>query len=280
MVFADSNVLVLSDSQRLALTYAYFFVQANRTAAVFTHVDTLVFTYAGTLVITHTNALVLGNAGGLVLTYRFCAVLGNRSRFVFLDGFRSIAHYCYGFVVTDRGGAVVVDVAGFVIFNQRGQVFLRLEIDHLGTGSIVEHQFIEVGKRRIKALTFDTGLFGCGRKAPWWRHCAVVQATQYNRSVGIAVDEVNQHFFTDTRSIDRTVSRAGRTLRYPNPVGAVFIHFAVAVPMELDFNIAIFVGINLFSGRARYRRRLCAQYFRFWRFKGRAVWVGFGQYAE
>ena len=117
---------------------------------------TLWSTYAGTLVVTHTNALVLGNAGGLVLTHRFCAVLGNRSRFVFLDGFRPIAHYCNGFVVTDRGGTVVVDVAGFVIFNQRGQVFLRLEIDHLGTGSIVEHQFIEVGKRRIKTFTFDT----------------------------------------------------------------------------------------------------------------------------
>ena len=110
-------------------------------AAVFTHVDTLVFTYAGTLVVTNTNALVLGNAGGLVLTHRFCAVLGNRSRFVFLDGFRPIVYYCNDFVVTDRSGAVVVDVAGFVIFNQRGQVFLCLEIDYLGTCGIVEHQF-------------------------------------------------------------------------------------------------------------------------------------------
>ena len=214
------------------------------------------------------------------MTYRFCAVLGNRSRFVFLDGFRPIAYYRNRFVVTDRGGAVVVDVAGFVIFNQGGQVFLRLEIDHLGTGSIVEHQFVEVGQWRIETLAFDTGLLGRGRKAPWRRHCAVVQTTQYNRPVGIAVDEVNQHFFTDTRCVDRAVSRTGRTLRYPNPVGAVFIHFAVAVPMELDFNIAILVGINLFSGRTRYRRRLCTQYFGFRRFKGRAVWVGFGQYAE
>ena len=158
----------------------------------------------------------------------FVRFKGNRSRFV-LDGFRPITPTTVTVsLLHDCGGAVVVDVAGFVVLTKEVRSFCA-EMTISEPAVSLNINSLKFGQWRIETLADTRHLLGRGR-SPWRRHCAVSPDDPSDRPVGIAVDKS-----TGTSLPIRGVLMS-RILLPAVPsvtqmVGAVFIHFTVAVPM-------------------------------------------------
>src|SRR5260370_10255471 len=80
-----------------------------------------------------------------------------------------------------------------------------------------------------------------------WHVVSVVYAASDNRLVGVAFEEVHNDFLADAGNEDGAPVGAGPRLGDADEAGGVFIVFAFAVPMELDFHAAEFIGKNLLT---------------------------------
>ena len=86
----------------------------------------------------------------------------------------------------------------------------------------------------------------------------VVDAADDDGLVGIAFEEVDDHFLADARDGDRSPALAGPGLRDADPAGAVLVLLAFAVPVELDLHAAVLVGVDLFAAGSDDDRGLAA----------------------
>src|SRR6266480_4446892 len=64
----------------------------------------------------------------------------------------------------------------------------------------------------------------------------VVNPTGDDRTIGIALEKLNNDLLPDARNVDSAPLFPCPILRDANPAGGVFIRFVVAVPMKMHFH--------------------------------------------
>src|SRR5262249_15481794 len=63
----------------------------------------------------------------------------------------------------------------------------------------------------------------------------------------IALEEIDDHLLSDSRQGDRAPGSAGPRVGHSDPAARVLVLLAVAVPVELDLDAAVFVGPDLLA---------------------------------
>src|ERR1035437_6503212 len=112
----------------------------------------------------------------------------------------------------------------------------------LMTVLIEEHNSIEILLRRASlAPGFDDACFLAQRERERRHIVSIVNASDDERLVGIALFEDDHHFVPDARPEESTPSLARPHLGDTDPAGTVGVHFAFAVPMKLDLHAAVFI---------------------------------------
>ncbi len=87
----------------------------------------------------------------------------------------------------------------------------------------------------------------------------------------VAFEEGDEHFHADSRDGDAAVGVAGPAGGDAQPAAGGVVALAVAVPVELHFDPAVFVAVDFFARGAGDEGGLAAQHFGFRVFQGRAV---------
>src|SRR5690242_16059377 len=75
-------------------------------------------------------------------------------------------------------------------------------------------------------------------------------AADDHRSVRIATEELDEHLLTDARNDGAAEARAGPRLVGRDPARAQIVSLALAVPMKVNADARIFVGVDLVARRA------------------------------
>src|SRR6185436_1365319 len=101
------------------------------------------------------------------------------------------------------------------------------------------------GRPALGAAALDAALGGVGGQRVRRHVVGVVQAAGDHRAVGVAAQELHDHFLADARDVDRSPARAGPHLTHPHPAGAALVGLALAIPVELDAHPTIGVGEDL-----------------------------------
>src|SRR4029450_13521731 len=94
---------------------------------------------------------------------------------------------------------------------------------------------LQAGQRLVGGQGVGRHLFG------------VVDAAGDDRTVRVALEEVDDHLLADPRVEYHAPVLAGPVLRDADPAGAVLVLFSLAVPEELDFHPAVLVGVDFFA---------------------------------
>src|SRR5215471_9982331 len=151
-------------------------------------------------------------------------------------------------IAPDPLAAIVPDPDVEVLFPVDEHLFLTL--------LVLDADLVEaVAPRRAVRLEEDGLRLVLGQRIG--RHLlSVVKRADDDRSVGVALLEVDDDLLTNPRNEDHSPSLAGETLRHPDPARAVLIRLAIAVPMELDLHPPVLVGPDLLAGGTDYDRRL------------------------
>ena len=76
--------------------------------------------------------------------------------------------------------------------------------------------------------------------------------------VGVAFEEIDDHFLTDAGDRDRSPALTGPWVGDADPAGAVLVLLTFAIPVELHLHAAVLVRVNLFAPRADDDRGLAA----------------------
>src|SRR5262249_9593125 len=104
----------------------------------------------------------------------------------------------------------------------------------------------------------DAALGLVGRKIPRRHLLRVVDATDDDRLVGIAFQEIRDHFLADPGDGGQAPVLAGPHGADADPARAVGVVLAGAVPVELDLHAAVLVGEDLLAARSDDHGRLTA----------------------
>src|SRR5690606_8141976 len=86
----------------------------------------------------------------------------------------------------------------------------------------------------------------------------VINPPQHNRPIRATADKVDDNFILNPWQLQATKAATGPWAGDADPAGAVFIFLAVAVPMELHLDAAVFIGPDFLALRAYYARGLRA----------------------
>ena len=100
------------------------------------------------------------------------------------------------------------------------------------------------------AAALDAALRRVGGQVVGRHLLGVVDAADDDRLVGVAFEEVDDHFLADARDVDHAPLLAGPGRADADPAGAVGVVLALAVPVELHLHAAVLVGEDLLAGRA------------------------------
>ena len=132
-----------------------------------------------------------------------------------------------------------------------------MHVDLLRTLLVFHADFIEVFRPATLAGTrFDTALcFLVGQFVRGHFH-RVVDAAGDDRIVRVATEKINNNFLTDPRNVNHAPCFTRPRCTHSKPAATVFIFLAVAIPIKLNFDTTIFVGINLLAGGPNDKRRL------------------------
>src|SRR5690554_3387894 len=167
--------------------------------------------------------------------------------------------------------AFVADADGLVVLNVLVPVALGVDDDLFLPGPVFDAQLVEaVAAGAAQALEDGSG-FMLGQLVGH-RVGAVVQAAADKWLVRVAFEEADQHFHADARDGDAAPVVAGPAAGHPQPAAGVGIGPALAVPVELDLDPALFVAVDFFAGRAGDHGGLLAQHAGFGMAQGWAVW--------
>src|SRR5713226_260078 len=177
--------------------------------------------------------------------------------------------------------AVIADEFAGVLFDAVVHVFFGVEEDLFAAFFVLESEFVEVGGAAAFSAAGQEG--GAGhviRKSVGGHLFVVVDAAGDDGAVGIAFEEFDDDFLADAGDVDGAPVLAGPGLRNADPTGTVLVLFAHAIPEELDFHAAVFIGINLLAGGTNYNRRLRALHNGFGSEPLRAIRHGEGDASE
>ncbi len=106
-----------------------------------------------------------------------------------------------------------------------------------------------------------------------WRHVvAVIHLAGDERSIRITFNKIDNHFMANAGQKHGSPAVSGHGLADPDPAGAVFISFSLTIPVKLNLYTSVFIGIDLFPGRADHDSRLGASHYGFCGITRRAIW--------
>src|SRR5690606_15306570 len=135
-------------------------------------------------------------------------------------------------------------------------ILLGMDEDLLVAGLVFEAQLV-VAAVTERAVGADRALRGLVRHRVRQRVRAVVHGAGDERPIRIAIDEVDDDLHADAGHEPEAPPRTGpRLLLYPHPARARVVTGALPVPMELHFDAAVLVDVDLLPGRAGHHRRL------------------------
>ena len=86
----------------------------------------------------------------------------------------------------------------------------------------------------------------------------IVHATNDDGLVGIAFEEIDDHFLANARDVNHAPLSARPRSPNANPAGAAGILLSLAVPVELHLHATVFVREDFFSRRPHHGRRVRA----------------------
>ena len=172
-------------------------------------------------------------------------------------------------------------LTGPVVFDKDVVVFLSLEIDLLGAFFVLEAEFVVVvGAALGIAAGFDDRAGFVVFQVVEGFVLPVVDASDKDRPVRVAVLEIYQYLVADAGYEHRPPSSAAPCLEYPDPAGALFVISAFSVPRKLDFDPAEFVNVDFLAFRSDDYCALGAVDNRFSEGFIRAKGYGCGNYKE
>ena len=177
-------------------------------------------------------------------------------------------------IVLDRLNEVIIHSIGLVVLNGGIHVILTMNGDGFLILGVIHGNFIvtAAARRRIGLHAADHARSGQLER----RHLVgVVNPSGDDGLVRVALQEIHDHLLADARDLHRPPTLAGRWMGDAHPAGTVFIEFAVAVPVELDFNAAEFVGVDLLACGAHHDGGLGALDHRL----GGGAWLAIGLFA-
>ena len=90
----------------------------------------------------------------------------------------------------------------------------------------------------------------------------VVKHTDDDGPVGIALFKLHNNLLADARNMERAPALARHMLHHAHKTGGFLVLVALAVPVELHFDAAMLVGVNLLARGASDHRGLQPRYFR------------------
>src|SRR5690606_38794276 len=129
-----------------------------------------------------------------------------------------------GLVVADRLAEVVADAARFVdpgadrgaVDDRHVPVFLAVDVDLIGPGGIVEAQLVAAAAAR-RRVGPPAALGRAARDRERIRILAVVDAAGHQRTIRVALEELDQHLHADPRDELRAPAPARPALRAADP---------------------------------------------------------------
>ena len=122
---------------------------------------------------------------------------------------------------------------------------------------VVENELVGVRRRAVlRAPRLQAALGRLRRQLERRLVRAVVDDACHERAVGVVVEVRHDHLHPDAGQKLRAKLRAGERLRHADPAGALLVLLAVAVPVKLHLDPAVFVGVDLLAGGPHDERRL------------------------
>src|ERR1051326_2394354 len=159
-------------------------------------------------------------------------------------------------VLADGEVVLVADLLDPIVLDELGLVLLGVDVELLRARLVLEADLVEAGA--LVGLGLDAAARLVVRQRPGRHRLAVVERADHHRVVGIALQEVDQDLLADARQVEHAPFLAGERLRHAHPAGAVLVGLAVAVPVELQLDAAVLVGVDVLAGRADHARGLRA----------------------
>src|SRR5216683_3787620 len=155
--------------------------------------------------------------------------------------------------------AIVADVFAGLVFDAVVHVLFGVEEDLFAAFFVLETELVEVGGAAALGAAGQEGGAGHVIGKSVGRHLLVIVDTASDDgAVGVALEEFDDDFLADAGNVDGTPVLAGPGLGNADPAGTVFVFLAEAVPVELNFLAAVFVGIDFFPSGAYDDSGLCA----------------------
>src|SRR5437870_13736791 len=126
----------------------------------------------------------------------------------------------------------------------------------LATLFVLEANFVvSLGIAALGTPRLDAALRLVVRQSVWRFLIRIVNTTDDNGLVRIAVEKVDNHLLADTRDVHGTPLLPRPHLRDAYPTRAVFVEFVDPIPEKLHLDPAVNVGPDFFAGLADHHRR-------------------------
>ena len=234
-------------------------VAADRDALVHTHILAAVGPDRDLLVDVDPLAAVLVDGDRLVLVHRLGALAVDGDGLVVVDRLGAVVLDVGGLVVVDGLHAVVPDPVRLVVLDLDVLVLLGVDPELLAALLVLEANGVGVGAAAAeRGARQHAGLGLVGGQFPGRHLLGVVDAAGDERSVGVALQELDHHLLADARHRHHAEVLARPRMRHADPARGVLVVLAVAVPVEVHLHPAVLVGVDLVAGGADHDRRLQA----------------------
>ena len=139
---------------------------------------------------------------------------------------------------------------GFVVFSQTFHIALGLFPVLLPSRYIIEADTVKIATPTAHRAADNPALRTVMRQIPRRHRNIVIQATDNERTIGIAVNKVDNDFVANTRDIDPTKVVTRPCLAHAQPARIRFPVLAISIPHEANFYATIFIGPDLLSRRS------------------------------
>ena len=232
-------------------------VRPDALGAVRADRDRLVRTNRDRLIGADALGAVCADRDRLIRRHLLGAARADRDRFVGAYGFSACGADRHALGAAHALAAVRADRTALVVLDVDLQIFLGLDEDLLAALLVLEADLVEVvGIAALAAAALPAAL-GRVRGQVVRRHLvAVVDAAGDDRSIRIALQELDHHFLPDARDMDAAEAAPRPVLRDAHPARAFLVRLAFAVPVELHLHAAVLVGPDLLAGLADHDRGL------------------------
>src|ERR1039457_5538226 len=161
--------------------------------------------------------------------------------------------------ILDRNELVVADRVLFVVLDQGSGILFGLHVDEFAARGVVKgHLVVVIGGASGRAAGLGAADVLPVRQRPR-RHCVrIIDVADDDGLVHVAIHEIHHHLLADAGKVDAAKLSAGPFDSDAHPAGAVGIGLAFAIPVELDFEAAVFIGEDFLAGRPHHHGGLHA----------------------